>query len=91
MRCDIVYIYIYRFSPILGVVVLLTSTYLFMSYVLVMVFGAGVSLEAAPLSPEMIEVRHAYILPSQDPINKFAIGGIILGMVVVVVVYKVIS
>ncbi|MFS7889605.1 hypothetical protein Hanom_Chr00s000004g01608931 [Helianthus anomalus] len=45
----------------------------------------GVSLEAASLSPG-IEVRRAYILPSPDPINSFAICGIILGMVVVVVV-----
>ncbi|KAJ0586807.1 hypothetical protein HanIR_Chr04g0155961 [Helianthus annuus] len=45
----------------------------------------GVSLEAASLSSG-IEVRRAYILPSPDPINSFAICGIILGMVVVVVV-----
>ncbi|MFS7928621.1 hypothetical protein Hanom_Chr04g00322911 [Helianthus anomalus] len=95
------------FSPILGVVVLLTSTYLFirlllflfLSFVVVaclyMFFQKlmswlwslepGVSLEAATLSPG-IEVRRAYILPSPDPINRFAIYGIILGMIVVVVV-----
>ncbi|MFS7908116.1 hypothetical protein Hanom_Chr01g00079381 [Helianthus anomalus] len=44
----------------------------------------GVLLEATSLSPG-IEVRLAYILPSLDPINRFAIGGIILGLVVVVV------
>ncbi|MFS7906263.1 hypothetical protein Hanom_Chr01g00057251 [Helianthus anomalus] len=42
----------------------------------------GVSLEAASLSPG-IEVRLAYILPSPYPINSFAIGGIIPGMVVI--------
>ncbi|MFS8007930.1 hypothetical protein Hanom_Chr14g01266801 [Helianthus anomalus] len=43
----------------------------------------GVSLQAASLSPG-IEVRLAYILPSLDPIKSiaFAIGEIILGMVV---------
>ncbi|MFS8008883.1 hypothetical protein Hanom_Chr14g01278111 [Helianthus anomalus] len=44
----------------------------------------GVSLEVASLFLG-IEVRCAYILPSPDPINSFAICGIILGMVVVVV------
>ncbi|KAM0067088.1 hypothetical protein Hdeb2414_s0002g00056791 [Helianthus debilis subsp. tardiflorus] len=54
------------------------------AYVLVMAFlEPGVSLEAASLSPG-IEVRLAYILPSPDPINSCAIGGIILGVVVVV-------
>ncbi|KAJ0457644.1 hypothetical protein HanRHA438_Chr15g0725521 [Helianthus annuus] len=53
------------------------------AYVLVMVFGAVVSLEAASLSPG-IEVRLAYILPSPNPVNSFTIGEIILGMVVVV-------
>ncbi|MFS7996560.1 putative non-specific serine/threonine protein kinase [Helianthus anomalus] len=45
----------------------------------------GVSLEAASLSSG-IEVRLAYISPSPDPTNSLAIGGIILGTVVVVVV-----
>ncbi|MFS7964415.1 hypothetical protein Hanom_Chr08g00750091 [Helianthus anomalus] len=81
MRCDIAF---YKLSLIPGVVVLLTTTYLF---ILCLGYGflePGVSLEAASLSPG-IEVRLAYILPSPDPINSFAIGGIILGMVVVVV------
>ncbi|KAJ0822426.1 hypothetical protein HanPSC8_Chr16g0731861 [Helianthus annuus] len=47
-----------------------------------MVLELGVSLEASSLSPG-IEVRLAYILPSPYHINSFAIGGIILGMVVV--------
>ncbi|MFS7906742.1 hypothetical protein Hanom_Chr01g00062781 [Helianthus anomalus] len=42
---------------------------------------SGVSLEAATLSHGR-EVRRAYILPSPDPIHSFAIGEIILGMVV---------
>ncbi|MFS7963523.1 hypothetical protein Hanom_Chr08g00739121 [Helianthus anomalus] len=99
MRCEF-----YKFSLIPGVVVLLTTTYLFMclflfffhlfsscvliyvfpeAYVLVMVFFEPVvSLEAASLS-HGIEVRLAYILPSPDPINSFAIGRIILVVVVV--------
>ncbi|KAJ0578002.1 hypothetical protein HanIR_Chr05g0242511 [Helianthus annuus] len=56
------------------------------AFVLVLVFlEPGVSLEAASLFLG-IEVRLAYILPSPDPINSFAISEIILGMVVVVVV-----
>ncbi|MFS7968165.1 hypothetical protein Hanom_Chr09g00794281 [Helianthus anomalus] len=92
MRCGIAF---YKLSLIPGVVVLLTTTYLFIcmliyvfpeAYVLVMFFlEPGVSLEAASLSSG-IEVRLAYILPSPDPINSFALGGIILGSVVVVVV-----
>ncbi|MFS8017841.1 hypothetical protein Hanom_Chr15g01385141 [Helianthus anomalus] len=54
------------------------------AYVLVIGFlEPGVSLEAVSLSTG-IEVRLAYILPSPDPINSCAIGGIILGMVVVI-------
>ncbi|MFS7944551.1 hypothetical protein Hanom_Chr06g00513511 [Helianthus anomalus] len=91
MRCDIAF---YKLSLIPGVVVLLTTTYLFVcvlvyvfpeAYVLVIGFlEPGVSLEAVSLSTG-IEVRLAYILPSPDPINSCAIGEIILGMVVVVV------
>ncbi|MFS7986426.1 hypothetical protein Hanom_Chr11g01010201 [Helianthus anomalus] len=74
MRCDIAFI---KFSPIPGAVKLMSWSWF---------LELGVSLEAASLSPG-IEVRFAYILPSLDPINSFAIGGIILGMVVVVVTY----
>ncbi|MFS8033987.1 hypothetical protein Hanom_Chr17g01575941 [Helianthus anomalus] len=53
------------------------------TYVLVLVFlKSGVLLEAVFLFTA-IEVRLSYILPSPDPINSFAIGEIILGMVVV--------
>ncbi|MFS8030221.1 hypothetical protein Hanom_Chr17g01531491 [Helianthus anomalus] len=55
------------------------------AYVLIMVYRAG-GLTGSSLSIPGIEVRLAYILPSPDPINSSAIGGIILGMVVVVVV-----
>ncbi|MFS7999504.1 hypothetical protein Hanom_Chr12g01166971 [Helianthus anomalus] len=82
MRCDIAF---YKFSPIPGAVVLLTNIYLcLMSWLWFL--ELGVSLEAASLSHgiRVIEVRSAYILPSPDPINSFAIGWIILDMVVVV-------
>ncbi|MFS7955083.1 hypothetical protein Hanom_Chr07g00638391 [Helianthus anomalus] len=59
------------------------------AYVLVMVYRAG-GLTGSSLSIPRIEVRLAYILPSTDPINSSAIGGIILGMVVVVVVVVVV-
>ncbi|MFS7965451.1 hypothetical protein Hanom_Chr09g00762411 [Helianthus anomalus] len=55
------------------------------SYILVMVFGAG-GLTGGSLSIPRVEVRLAYIPPSPEPINSFAIDGIILGKVVVVVV-----
>ncbi|MFS7945740.1 hypothetical protein Hanom_Chr06g00527721 [Helianthus anomalus] len=71
MRCDIAF---YKFSPIPGVVLMSWLWFLELE----------VSLEAASLFPG-IEVRLAYILPSPDPINSFAIGGVILGMAVVVV------
>ncbi|MFS7921034.1 hypothetical protein Hanom_Chr03g00231861 [Helianthus anomalus] len=64
------------------------GAYICLSRSLCLGFGlleSGVSLEAVSLFPG-IKVRLAYILPSPDPINSFAIGGIILGMVVVVVV-----
>ncbi|MFS7908782.1 hypothetical protein Hanom_Chr01g00087131 [Helianthus anomalus] len=70
MRSDTAF---YRFSPIPGVVKLMYWLWF---------LKLGVSLEEDSLSPRIV-VRLAYILPSPDPINSFAIGGIILGMVVV--------
>ncbi|MFS7940818.1 hypothetical protein Hanom_Chr05g00468801 [Helianthus anomalus] len=50
--------------------------YLFLSCV----FWPMVSLEAVSLSLG-VEIRCAYIPPSPDPTNSFAICGILLGMI----------
>ncbi|MFS7917512.1 hypothetical protein Hanom_Chr03g00189941 [Helianthus anomalus] len=51
--------------------------YLSLSWVF---WSRGSSLEAASLSLG-VEVRCAYIPPSPDPTNSFAICGILLGMI----------
>ncbi|MFS7906792.1 hypothetical protein Hanom_Chr01g00063401 [Helianthus anomalus] len=75
-RCDIAF---YKFSHIPGL-----CAYIFFEKLTSWVWflELKVSLEATSLSPAIV-VRLAYILPSPDPINSFAIRGIILGMVVV--------
>ncbi|MFS7977140.1 hypothetical protein Hanom_Chr10g00900621 [Helianthus anomalus] len=81
MRCDIAF---YEFSPIPGIVLCLFNFQKLMSWFWYL--EPGISLEATSLSFR-IEVRLAYILPSPNPINSFAIDEIILGMVVVVITF----